>query len=76
VLVPLVYRLLVTVVSWLGLLARSSASEDAEILLLRHEMAVLRRGNPEPRFEWTDRALLAALHHPRISTGSLISMDE
>jgi len=46
----LVYRLLVTVVSWLALLTRSSASKDAEILALRHEVAVLRRATPEPHF--------------------------
>ncbi|MBP2328915.1 hypothetical protein JOF56_009300 [Kibdelosporangium banguiense] len=45
--VPLVYRLLVQVLSWLTLLARSSASQDAEILALRHEIAVLRRNNPQ-----------------------------
>jgi hypothetical protein len=38
------YRLLVTVVSWLSLLARSSVFKDAEILALRHEVAMLRRG--------------------------------
>jgi transposase InsO family protein len=59
--VTLVYRLLATVVSWLALLARSSASKDAEILVLRHEMAVLRRANPRPRLSWNDRAILAAL---------------
>jgi transposase InsO family protein len=55
------YRLLVTVVSWLSLLARSSASKDAEILVLRHEVAVLRRTNPKPKLLWPDRAVLAAL---------------
>jgi hypothetical protein len=59
--VSLAYRLLVTVLSWLALLARSSASKDAEILALRHEVAVLRRANPRPRMSWTDRAVLAAL---------------
>ena len=59
--VALVYRLLVTVVSWLALLARSSASKDVEILVLRHEVAVLRRANPRPRLSWTERAVLAAL---------------
>ena len=42
-LVALVYRLLVTALSWLALLARSSSSKDVEILALRHEVAVLRR---------------------------------
>jgi hypothetical protein len=59
--VALAYRLLVTVVSWLALLARSSASKNAEILVLRHEVAVLRRANPGPRLSWTERAVLAAL---------------
>jgi hypothetical protein len=47
--------------SWLALSARSSASKNAEILILRHEVAVLRRSNPKPRIDWTDRAVLAAL---------------
>ena len=59
--VALAYRLLVTVLSWLALLARSSSSKDVEILALRHEVAVLRRANPRPRMSWTDRAVLAAL---------------
>ena len=41
--VALAYRLLVTVLSRLALLARSSSAKDAEILALRHEVAVLRR---------------------------------
>jgi putative transposase len=59
--VALAYRLLVTVLSWLALLARSSSAKDVEILALRHEVAVLRRTNPRPRMSWTDRAVLAAL---------------
>jgi putative transposase len=59
--VRLVYQLFGQVLSWLALLARSSASKDAEILALRHELAVLRRNNPKPRFSWSDRAVLAAL---------------
>jgi putative transposase len=61
VLVRLIYRFAVAVLSWLALLARSSASKNAEILVLRQEVTVLRRANPRPRPEWTDRAVLAAL---------------
>jgi putative transposase len=59
--VALAYRLLVTVLSWLALAARPASSKNAEILALRHEVAVLRRANPRPRMSWTDQAVLAAL---------------
>jgi hypothetical protein len=49
------------VLSWLVLLARSSASKDVEIFVLRQEVAVLRRANPKLRIGWTYRAVLAAL---------------
>jgi len=57
----LVYLMLVRVPSWLALLARSDAAKDAEILTLRHEVAVLRRTNARPALTWRDRALLSAL---------------
>jgi transposase InsO family protein len=57
----LLYLIFVRLAGLLVLLVRSSASKNVELLVLRHEVAVLRRGNPKPRLDWVDRAAFAAL---------------
>jgi len=51
----LLYLLFCQVLRWLALLARSSAAKDAELLVLRHEVAVLRRQLARPRVDWPGR---------------------
>src|SRR5919112_6026498 len=57
----LLYLVFRQVMAWLGLLARSAHSKNVEILVLRHEVAVLRRQVCRPRLSWADRAVFAAL---------------
>ena len=57
----LLYLLMVRLFAWVALLARSGASRDIEILVLRHEIAVLRRQVARPKPDWADRAIIAAL---------------
>jgi transposase InsO family protein len=61
VLFRLAYLLMIRVFDWLALLARSDISKDVEILVLQHEVAVLRRQIGRPKPDWADRAMIAAL---------------
>jgi putative transposase len=57
----LLYLITIRVFGWLFLLGRGQASKDVEIMVLRHEVAVLRRQVAHPKPDWADRAVLAAL---------------
>jgi putative transposase len=57
----LLYLTFCQLLGWLALLARRSATKDAELLMLRHEVQVLRRQVTRPRVDWADCAVLAGL---------------
>ena len=60
----LLYLITIRVFGWLVLLGRGQVSKDAEIMVLRHEVAVLRRQDTRTKPDWADRAILAALARP------------
>ena len=57
----LLYLIFIRLCGWLVLPGRSTASKDIELLVLRHEVTVLRRTSARPRLDWADRAVLGAL---------------
>lgn len=72
----MIYLLATRIFAWLALLCRSTAAKNAEILILRHEVTVLRRQVTAPKPHWSDRALLAALARllsPRLRGHRIVS---
>jgi putative transposase len=59
--IRLLYLIFVRLAGWMILSGRSAASKDAELLVLRQEVTVLRRQNPKPKMDWADRAVTGAL---------------
>ena len=57
----LIYQMFSKLLGWIVLRTRSDTTKEIEILVLRHQLAVLQRRTPRPRMTWTDRALIAAL---------------
>ena len=57
----LIYLVLSKLLSWMVLRTRSDTTKEIEILVLRHQLAVLQRRSPRPRIGWPDRALIAGL---------------
>ena len=60
-LVSSLYVLACRLLELLVLCAQRDRAKELEILVLRHEVAVLRRTNPRPRMDWADRAVFTAL---------------
>jgi putative transposase len=58
----LVFLLITRIAAWLRLSRREEAWKTAEILILRHQLAILQRRQPHrPKLNWADRALIATL---------------
>ncbi len=69
------YRLIVGLI---GFAVRSGRSKDLEIIVLRHQLAVLGRQNPRPTVEDDDRSLLGAIAQAmprRLRTGWIVTPD-
>ena len=59
--VKLIYEMFTKPLSWIALQPRSDTANEIEILVLRHQRAMLQRRTPRPRIGWSDCAMIAAL---------------
>ena len=57
----LIYQMFAKLLSWLMLRATADTAKEIEILVLRHQLALLQRRTPRPQISWSDRAVIAAL---------------
>jgi putative transposase len=77
----LIYQMFAKLLSWMVLHVRSDTAKEIEILVLRHQLAVLQlavlqRRTPQLRISWSDRAVIAALGRilpPRRRRGFLVT---
>ena len=72
----LIYQMFAKLLSWMVLHVRSHTAKEIEILVLRHQLAVLQRRTPQLRISWSDRAVIAALGRilpPRRRRGLLVT---
>jgi hypothetical protein len=65
--VRLIYLMLTKLLGWMVLRTRSNTTKEIEILVLRHQLSVLRRRTPRPQMSWTDR-VAEALTWPASTT--------
>jgi putative transposase len=57
----LIYQMFAKLLAWMVLHARSDTAKEIEILVLRHQLAMLQRRTSRPRMNWTDRAVIAVI---------------
>ena len=69
----LIYQMLVKLLSWIVLHARSDTTKEIKILVLRHQLAVLQRGTPHPRISWSDRAVINGADAMKTSHAVILS---
>jgi hypothetical protein len=73
--VKLIYQMFAKLLSWIALHTRSDTANEIEIIVLRHQLAVLQRRTPRPQISWSDRAVIAALARLRTQATGMLAVD-